>query len=109
MMPSRAEGPVAVIGATGQQGGAVADALLRHSVPVRALTRNPHADKARALADRGAEVVSADLDNAASVRAAFDGAAAAFAMATHDGPDGTEREVAHGRTIARAAAEARLP
>ncbi len=109
MMSSRAEGPIAVIGATGQQGGAVADALLRHGVPVRAVTRNPHGDKARALADRGAEVVSADLDSADSVRAAFDGAAAAFAMATHDGPDGTEREVAHGRTIARAAAEARLP
>ena len=36
------------------------------------------------------EVVSADLDNADSVRAAFEGAASAFAMATHDGPDGPE-------------------
>jgi uncharacterized protein YbjT (DUF2867 family) len=109
MTSSRGEGPITVIGATGQQGGAVADALLRRGVPIRAVTRNPHSDKARALADRGAEVVSADLDSADSMRAAFDGAAAAFAMATHDGPEGTDREVAHGRTIARAAAQARLP
>jgi uncharacterized protein YbjT (DUF2867 family) len=44
-----------------------------------------------------------------SVRAAFDGAAAAFAMTTHDGPDGPKREVAHGRVIAAAADNAGLP
>ena len=103
------EGPITVIGATGQQGGAVLDALLSHGAPVRAVTRNPHAEKSRALTARGIEVVSADLDDHDSVRAAFDGAAAAFAMATHDGPRGTEREIAHGRTIARAAGEAHLP
>jgi uncharacterized protein YbjT (DUF2867 family) len=43
------------------------------------------------------------------VRAAFEGAASVFAMATHDGPKGTDREIAHGRTIARAAADAQLP
>jgi uncharacterized protein YbjT (DUF2867 family) len=103
------DGLITVIGATGQQGGAVVDALLDRGVSIRAVTRNPHTEKSRALASRGVQLVSADLDNADSVHAAFEGAAAAFAMATHDGPKGTEREIAHGRTIARAAADAQLP
>ncbi len=101
--------PVTVIGATGQQGGAVVDALVNQAVPVRAATRNPNGDKARALAQRGIEVVYADLEDEPSVRAAFAGAAAAFAMTTHDGPDGPAREVTHGRVIAAAAAAERLP
>jgi len=100
-MPS---GPITVIGATGQQGGAVVEALVHHAVPVRAATRNPNGDKARALTQRGVEVVYADLEDEGSVRAAFDGAPAAFAMTTHDGPDGPAREVARGRVIAAAAA-----
>jgi uncharacterized protein YbjT (DUF2867 family) len=110
-MPSEPvrDGPVTVLGATGQQGGAVVDALLEHAVPIRAVTRNPHGDKARALAERGVEVVYADLEDQDSVRVAFDGAAAAFAMTTHDGPDGTTREVAHGQVIAAAAEGAGLP
>jgi uncharacterized protein YbjT (DUF2867 family) len=109
MTQLRREGPITVIGATGQQGGAVLEALLSQGLTVRAVTRNSHAENSRALTARGIEVVSADLDDHDSVRAAFDGAAAAFAMATHDGPEGTEREIAHGRTIARAAGEAHLP
>jgi uncharacterized protein YbjT (DUF2867 family) len=103
------DGPITVIGATGQQGGAVVDALIGHRVPIRAVTRNPNGDKARALVARGVEVVRADLEDVDSVRAAFDGAAAAFAMTTHDGPEGPTREVAHGRVIAAAAADAALP
>jgi NAD(P)-dependent dehydrogenase (short-subunit alcohol dehydrogenase family) len=64
---SRREGPITVIGATGQQGGAVVDALLEHRVPLRAVTRNPNGDKARALAARGVEVVRADLEDVDSV------------------------------------------
>jgi uncharacterized protein YbjT (DUF2867 family) len=107
-MPSR-DRPITVIGATGQQGGAVIDALLNQAIPIRALTRNPNGNKARTLAQRGVEVVSADLEDMDSVRAAFDGAAAAFAMTTHDGPDGPKREVVHGRVIAAAAADTGLP
>jgi uncharacterized protein YbjT (DUF2867 family) len=109
MTGPRREGPITVIGATGQQGGAVIDALLKRRIPIRAITRNPNGDKARALVQRGVEVVRADLEDVDSVRAAFDGAAAAFAMTTHDGPDGPRREVAHGRVIAAAAADAALP
>jgi uncharacterized protein YbjT (DUF2867 family) len=107
--PPRVRPPITVIGATGQQGGAVVNALLEHAVPIRAVTRNPNGDKARTLAHRGVEVVHADLEDLDAVRSAFDGAAAAFVMTTHDGPDGPKREVAHGRTIAAAAARVRLP
>jgi uncharacterized protein YbjT (DUF2867 family) len=107
--PARVRPPITVIGATGQQGGAVVNALLEHAVPIRAVTRNPNGDKARTLAHRGIEVVHADLEDVDAVRAAFDGAAAAFAMTTHDGPDGPKHEIAHGRIIAAAAAHARLP
>ena len=106
---SRRDRPITVIGATGQQGGAVVDALLKRAVPIRAITRNPNGDKARALAKRGVEVKHADLDDVDSVRAAFDGAAAGFAVTTHDGPDGPKHEIAHGRVIADAAAGAGLP
>jgi uncharacterized protein YbjT (DUF2867 family) len=55
------------------------------------------------------EVIRADLEDADSVRAAFDGASAGFAMTTHNGPDGPRREVAHGRVIAAADSDAALP
>jgi uncharacterized protein YbjT (DUF2867 family) len=109
MTGSRRDGPITVIGATGQQGGAVIDALLKQRIQIRAVTRNPNGDKARTLVQRGLEMVCADLEDVDSVRAAFDGAAAAFARTTHDGLDGPKREVAHGQVIAADAAAAGLP
>jgi uncharacterized protein YbjT (DUF2867 family) len=99
--------PVAVIGATGQQGGAVVVALLNRGVPVRAVVR--HAAKAHHLAARGVDVAVADLDDGKSLRRAFNGVAAVFAVTTFSGPLGTEGEVAHGRAIADAAHDAQVP
>ncbi len=68
---------IAVVGATGQQGGGLARAILSDSngeFVARAITRNPESDNAKALAAQGAEVVKADLDDPASVEQAFDGA-----------------------------------
>jgi uncharacterized protein YbjT (DUF2867 family) len=101
--------PIAVIGATGQQGSATVDALLEWGIPVRALTRNVDSAAARALAARGVEVVTADLDAPGSVHAAFEGAAAAFAMTTFDGPRGIDGEISHGKEIADGARAAQLP
>src|SRR5260370_32405044 len=95
MTGPRREGPITVIGATGQQGGAVIGALLKHRIPIRAVTRNPNGDKARALVQRGVEVVRADLEDVDSVRAALDGPAAAFALDCHHGPVGPRLQVAH--------------
>ncbi|WP_123023357.1 NmrA/HSCARG family protein [Mycolicibacterium stellerae] len=93
---------ITVIGATGQQGSAVIDALIDRNASVRAVTRNPHSDNATKLSQRGVEVVAADLNDVASVRDALDGAQSAFAMTTYDGPAGTEGEIGQGRTIAEA-------
>src|SRR5437660_490642 len=65
---------IAVIGATGQQGGGVVRALQANGqFAVRALTRNP--DKHRELAE---EVVEADLGKPETLKAAFEGAYGVF-------------------------------
>ena len=99
----------AVVGATGQQGGATVRALQGRDAGVRALVRDPQAPAARALADSGAQVVQADIDDAASMRRAFAGVDGVFAMTTFAGPAGTSGEVEHGKRIADAAAAARVP
>lgn len=74
---------IAVIGATGAQGGGLARAILEDSgseFTVRAITRKPDSDKARALAGAGAEVVVADADDQSSLEEAFAGAHGAFCV-----------------------------
>lgn len=99
--------PIAVVGATGQQGGAVADALLHRGASVRAVVRT--AGKAAALERRGVQIATANLDDGTTLRRAFDGVAAVFAMTTMTGPAGTDGEVAQGRAIADAARETGVP
>jgi len=72
--------PVLVTGATGQQGGATARALLAAGVPVRALVRNPASDRARAVEALGAELVIGDLDDRDSLVRAAQGARAVFSV-----------------------------
>ena len=94
---------IAVVGATGAQGGGLVRAILDApdaGFTARALTRKPDGDAARALTDRGAEVVAADLDDPASVRRAFDGAHGAFCVTNfweHFDPD---REIRQARALA---------
>ena len=85
---------VLVAGATGQQGGAVARELLKAGYQVRAMTRKPDGDAAKALAAAGAEIVKGDLDDAASVSAALKGAWGAFAVQNtwEAGVEGEERQ-----------------
>ncbi|MGW4967820.1 NmrA family NAD(P)-binding protein [Nonomuraea sp. NPDC004186] len=72
--------PVLVTGATGQQGGATARALLAAGVPVRALVRDPATDRARAVEALGAELVTGDLHDRDSVIRAARGARAVFSV-----------------------------
>jgi uncharacterized protein YbjT (DUF2867 family) len=61
---------IAVVGATGAQGGGLARAILADPAggfAARALTRKPDSDKAKELARQGAEVVGCDIDDAESV------------------------------------------
>ncbi|MCX6499652.1 MAG: NmrA/HSCARG family protein [Arthrobacter sp.] len=109
MSPSTAR-TIAVIGATGQQGGSVVDALLeRGGVTVRALIRDPHGGKSLALAARGVELVPGDLTTPETVDAVFTGAEAAFAMTTMAGPGGTDLEITTGKAVADAAKRTNLP
>jgi uncharacterized protein YbjT (DUF2867 family) len=98
---------IAVVGATGTQGGSVARAILSSheaDFALRALTRKPSSARAQALARAGAEVVYADLDDLESVKRAFAGAYGAYCMTDFWGGDGDpERERVQGSTMAQAA------
>lgn len=77
---------IAVVGATGSQGGGLVQAILadpEQRFAVRALTRNAQSEKSKALVAAGAEVVEADLDDEASLRKAFDGAHGAFVVTNY--------------------------
>jgi uncharacterized protein YbjT (DUF2867 family) len=72
---------IAVVGATGAQGGSLVSAILADTsgeFAVRAITRDVNSEKAKALAAAGAEVVSADVNDEASLVKALDGAYGAF-------------------------------
>jgi uncharacterized protein YbjT (DUF2867 family) len=102
---------IAVVGATGQQGGGLARAILddpEGGFAVRALTRNPSSPAAAALAAQGAEVVAANLDDEASLRAALDGAYGAYFMTSFWEYNDVAREQAQARAMANAAAAAGL-
>lgn len=97
---------IAVTGATGAQGGGLARAVLRDSsedFAVRAITRHPGSDKARALADRGAEVVAADLDDPTSLRKAFTGAYGVYCVTNYWEHLNPDREIAQAHALAQAA------
>jgi uncharacterized protein YbjT (DUF2867 family) len=100
---------ITVFGATGAQGGGLARALLANPASgfaVRAVTRKPDSDAGRALAKAGAEVVAADLDDAASVQRAMSGAYGAFCVTNFWEHFSPEKEMAHAAAMADAAAKA---
>jgi uncharacterized protein YbjT (DUF2867 family) len=102
---------IAVVGATGAQGGALARAILNDPEKpflARALTRNPGSDKALELTRLGAEVVKANLDDPASLIAAFRGADGAFCVTNYWEYFSPERELAQAANMARAAKDAGL-
>lgn len=97
---------IAVVGATGAQGGGLARAILADpdgGFAVRAITRNTDSDKAKELARLGAEVVAADLDNPESVKKAFAGAYGAFCITNFWEHFSVDKEMAQARTMAEAA------
>ena len=96
------ERSVLVSGATGQQGGAVARALLARGHRVRGLTRKPDSDAARRLASAGADIVTGDLGDAAAVAKAASGVDTMFLMG-NSYEAGTEEETRQGIVAADAA------
>jgi len=74
----------------------------------RALTRNVDSPKARELAELGAEVVSADVDDQASLERAFAGCYGAYCVTFYWEHFSPEKEAAHARNMAAAAKAAGL-
>jgi uncharacterized protein YbjT (DUF2867 family) len=68
----------AITGITGKVGGALANTLLSANLPVRAVVRDPA--RAQAWAERGCELAVANMDDAASLAAAFAGATGVFIL-----------------------------
>jgi uncharacterized protein YbjT (DUF2867 family) len=97
-----AERLVLVSGSTGNQGGAVARALLERGFPVRALTRDPEKPEAQALTERGTEVVQGDLEDRTSIDQALEGVYGVFSVQNF-WEVGYDREVQQGTTLADAA------
>jgi len=99
---------IAVVGATGAQGGGLVRAILsepKGEYTARALTRDVNSDKARALASQGAEVVAADIDDVQSVKRAFKGAHGAYCVTFYWAHYKPEKELAEASAMAKAARE----
>lgn len=102
---------IAVLGATGAQGGGLVHAILNDKngeFKARAITRNASSDKAKALANLGVEVVEADVDDKESLVKAFDGAYGAYCVTFFWEHFSPEKEKAHAKNMAEAAKEADL-
>ena len=102
---------IAVVGATGAQGGGLVRAIVDDPAggfQVRAITRKADSEKAQALRKLGAEVVSADLDDAKSLERAFAGCYGAFCVTNFWEHLSPEKELQQARNMAAAAKAAQL-
>ena len=102
---------IAVVGATGAQGGGMVRAIQADksgSFAARAITRNPNSEKAQALRAAGAEVVGADIDKPETLGKAFAGAYGAFCVTNFWEHFSAEREVTQAHNMAQAAKAAGL-
>jgi uncharacterized protein YbjT (DUF2867 family) len=102
---------IAVVGATGAQGGGLVRAIAADPAggfSARALTRDVNSDKAKALAELGAEVVAVDIDDPDSVRRAFDGAYGAYCVTFYWDHFDPAKEQTQARGMAQAAKQAGL-
>jgi uncharacterized protein YbjT (DUF2867 family) len=102
---------IAVVGATGAQGGGLVRAILddpNGGFTARAVTRDAKSDKARELAKAGAEVVAADVDDLESLQRAFQGAHGGYCVTFYWAHFSPEKEMAEARAMATAARDSRL-
>ena len=102
---------IAVVGATGAQGGGLVRAILDDpsgGFAARALTRDPNSAKAKELADRGAEVVAVNIDDGDSLSRAFAGAYGAYCVTFFWDHFSALKEAAEVEAMAKAAKTAGL-
>ena len=97
---------IAVVGATGSQGGGLVRAILndpKGGFGVRAIVRDVNSLKAKELAKLGAEVVPGDVDDVESLKKAFKGAYGAFCVTFYWAHMSPDREIANAKALATAA------
>ncbi|MGQ0703010.1 MAG: NmrA/HSCARG family protein [Gemmatimonadales bacterium] len=96
---------ILIFGATGRQGGTVANELIGRGFELHALTRKPESPAARALTARGIHAIKGDMDDADSLKPALAGKWGVFAM-QNTWEAGVEREETQGKRVATLAKEA---
>jgi uncharacterized protein YbjT (DUF2867 family) len=97
---------IAVMGATGSQGGGLVNAILNDpngGYQARVITHDPNSPKAAELRKRGAEVVVADIDSEESLKKAFAGAYGVYCVTFFWAHFSVEKEQQHAANMARAA------
>ncbi|MEP6730047.1 MAG: NmrA/HSCARG family protein [bacterium] len=102
---------IAVVGATGAQGGGLVRSILEDKdseFAVRAIARDANSEKAKKLRALGAEVVSADVDDLDSITRAFEGAYGAYCVTFFWDHYSPERELVTATNLAKAAKAANL-
>jgi uncharacterized protein YbjT (DUF2867 family) len=102
---------IAVIGATGAQGGGLVRAILNdpeYKFTARAITRDKSSDKAKELSKKSVEVVEADASDLESLKKAFKGAYGAFCVTNYWEYFSPEKEKEHAKNMATAAKDAGL-
>ena len=102
---------IVVFGATGAQGGGLAKAILNDKnseFSVRAVTRDVNSDKAKELANLGAEVVAGDVDDIESLKKTLEGAYGAYFVTFFWAHFSPEKEMAEAKNMALAAKNAGL-
>jgi len=93
-----------VAGSTGKQGGAVARGLLARGHKVRAITRDPNSSQSKALANAGASLVTASLEDRAAIKKALEGATSLFSVTLpYGGTEGETRQGIVAADVAKAA------
>ncbi len=100
---------IAIMGATGAQGGGLARSIAADPggpFKARAVTRNPNSDKAAALAALGVEVVAGDADDAPSIERAFSGAFGAYCVTNFWEHFSVDREGEQATAMAQASRKA---
>src|SRR6266496_6737504 len=96
---------ILITGVTGNQGGAVAQALQGTGFHLRGLTRKPDSERAAALARHGVDVVKGDFDDDATLRRALAGVWGVFGV-QNTWEAGVEKEEVQGKRLAKLAREA---
>ena len=99
---------ITVFGATGNQGGSVIDTVLARpelssKYALRGITRDPSSSKSKTLADKGVEMVKADLDDVDAMKQAIKGSHGVFGVTDFWAVMDKQREIQQGKNIFEAA------